>query len=62
MRFKKKKIKFYKETSKNQEEVAVSSTESVVKTFTSSYRSGKGRISNKNSSSDSREIMKLIEK
>ena len=55
MRLKKKKIQFYKETSKNQEEVAVSSTESVVKTFTSSYCSGKSRISNKNSSSGSRE-------
>ena len=39
----------------NQEQVAVSSIASVVKTSTSLYSSGKSRISNKNSSSGSRE-------
>ena len=39
----------------NQEQVAVSSIASVVKTSTSSYSSGKSQISNKNSSSGSRE-------
>ena len=39
----------------NQEQVAVSSIASVVKTSTSSCSSGKGQISNKNSSSGSRE-------
>ena len=62
VRFKKKKMKFYKETLKitsnivqNQEQVAVSSIASVVKTSTSSCSSGNSRISNKNSSSGSRE-------
>ena len=49
----------------NQEQVAVSSIASVVKTSTSLYSSGKSRISNKNSSSGSRvwthnEIIELI--
>ena len=39
----------------NQEQVAVSSIASVVKTSTSLYSSGKSRISNKISSSGSRE-------
>ena len=39
----------------NQEQVAVSSIASVVKTSTSSYSSGKSQILNKNSSSGSRE-------
>ena len=59
----KKKMKYHKETSKtnsnntvqNQEQVAVSSIASVVKTSTSSCSSGNSRISNKNSSSGSRE-------
>ena len=59
----KKTMKFHKETSKtnsnntvqNQEQVAVSSIASVVKTSTSSCSSGNSRISNKNSSSGSRE-------
>ena len=39
----------------NKEQVPVSSIASVVKTSTSSYSSGKSRISNKNNSSGSRE-------
>ena len=42
-------------TVQNQEQVAVGSIASVVKTSTSSCSSGKSRISNKNSSSGSRE-------
>ena len=58
----KKKMKFYKETLKKtqilyrtKEQVAVNSIASVVKTSTSSHSSGKSRISNKNSSTGSRE-------
>ena len=56
----KKKMKFYKKTLKNnlqqkQEQVAVRSTASVVKTSTSSCCSGKSQTSNRSSSSGSRE-------
>ena len=63
MRLKKKKNEIlqrnFEESSNNivlnQEQVAVSSIASVVKTPTSSCSSGKSRISNKNNSSGSRE-------
>ena len=62
VRLKKKEMKFYKETLKRtnnivqkQEQVAVSSTASVVKPSTTLCFSGKSGISNKNSSSGSRE-------
>ena len=65
MHLKKKKMKFYKETLKKTLQLAVTSIASVVKTSISSCSSGKSQISNKNSSSGSREwtqneIIKLI--
>ena len=73
MRLNKKKIKFFQRNIEensnsivqNQEQVAVRSIASVVKTSTTSYTSGKSRISNKSSSIGSRvwtqnDIIELI--